>query len=488
MTTSNELVPMILPTVMIPLTLVSVGLSVVATFIAALFGIQLKLEGPKKLLEVLLKPKVLASAFALNALIFGGMHGWKWWANYPRLISTIESETKERAQKSDLNYADVPTVPFLFTSSKSQADVPEGLEQVWRIHTGKGSFRAAVVTNERVFFGNDYGIVRELELTTGKEIRSFYIGTAASSELTLWNNSIYIGEGVHDTHHARIYRFDLKSGNFQGSYQTLGHTEAQAVVGSYEGENTLFAVGGVDGLHAVDPVTMQGKWKVNLGHMDAGILVDEGFVFIGTGREKDDDKKNKCFAAALDFKTGKILWQRELAASSWMRPVVIGENVCYVAGEIYFPTERGHISCFDRKSGAHTIAMNTTDPLAGTPKILDNSILYTSIHGLVCRFDLESKRNLWCFDAKLKDSKSLAGASYDPRGHVVVYPSMTNGLYVLDPNDGKVLMHWNPTKEQGEWKKTYADVTVAGDYWIVSDDDGSVRALRAKFVPKTAQQ
>jgi outer membrane protein assembly factor BamB len=488
MTTSNELVPMIIPTVMIPLTLVSVGFSVVATFIAGLFGIQLKLEGPKKLLEVLMKPKVLASAFALNALVFGGMYCWRWWVNYPRLITTIESEAKNRARKSDVLYDDVLTVPVLYTSNKFQADVPESLEQVWRVHTGKGSFRAAVVTNGRVFSGNDFGIIRELELTTGKEIRSFYIGTAASAELTIWNNSIYTGEGLHDTHHARVYRFDLGTGNFQGSYQTLGHTEAQAVMGSFEGENTLFAVGGVDGLHAIDPLSMKGKWKVNLGHMDAGILVDRGTVFIGTGREKNDDKKNRCFAAALEFKTGKILWQRELAASSWMRPIVIGENVCYVAGEIYFPTQRGHITCFDRKSGEHTIAMNTTQPLASTPKVLDNSILYTSVHGLVCRLDLESKRTLWCFDAKLKDSSSLAGASYDPKGNVVIYPSMTNGLFVLDPNDGKVLLHWKPTKKQGEWKKTYADVTVAGDYWIVSDDDGSVRALSPKFVTKTAQK
>ncbi|MGE3609494.1 MAG: PQQ-binding-like beta-propeller repeat protein [Bacteriovoracaceae bacterium] len=487
MTPSHEFVPMILPTVMIPLTLVSVGISVVASFIAALFGIELKMEGPKKLLEVLLKPKVLITGLLMNGAILGAVHGWKWWKNYPRLISTIESQSQERAKSSSLTYQDVPTVNTNFTSSKSSSDAIQSIEQVWHVQTEKGSFRAAVVANERVFFGNDAGIVRELELNTGKEIRNFYIGTAASSELTIWNNAIYIGEGMHDTHHARVYRFDLKTGQYQGSYQALGHTEAQAVIGSWQGENTLFVVAGSDGLHAVDPVSMQVKWKLNLGHMDAGITVSDGVVYIGTGREKDDDKKNKCFAAALDFKTGKVLWKHELAASSWMRPVVVNENVCYIAGEIYFPSERGHISCFDRSSGNHSIAMNTTDPLAGTPKVLDQSLLYTSIHGLVCRFDLITKKNQWCFDAKMKDF-SLAGASYDPRGNVIVYPSFTNGLYVLDPNDGKVLYHWKPSKEQGEWKKTYADITVSGDYWIVSDDNGSVRALRANFIPKTAQK
>lgn len=483
---TNELVPMILPTVMIPLTLISVGCSVVATFIAALFGIQLKLEGPKKLLEVLLKPRVLLTAFILNGLVLGGVHAWKWWANYPRLISTLETQSNVRAKSSDIMYEDIPAVPFLFSSSKTEVDSVESVEQLWRIKTEKGSFRAAVVTSDRVFFGNDAGIIRELELKTGNEVRSFYIGTAASSELTLWNNALYTGEGLHDTHRARVYRFDLSSGKYLGSYQTLGHTEAQAVVGSFEGENTLFAVAGADGVHAIDPITMEGKWKVNLGHIDAGVLVDEGRVFIGTGREKNDDKKNKCFAAALDFKTGEVLWQRELAASSWMRPVVVGENVCYIAGEVYFPTKRGHITCFDRTTGEHTIAMNTTEPIVSTPKVLDNSILYTTLHGMVCRFDLDSKRNQWCFDANTKKAMSMAGASYDPRGNVILYPSMTEGLFVLNPHNGEVLMQWKPSKDEGEWKNTYADVAVAGDYWIISDDDGSVRALRAKFVPKPA--
>lgn len=487
MTTSNELVPMILPTVMIPLTLVSVGFSVVATFIAGLFGVQLKLEGPRKLLEVLLNPKVLASAFVLNALIFGGVYSWRWWVNYPRLISTIENESKVRAKKSDIQYNDVPTVPVVFSSSRTESLFPSDLEQLWHVKTGTGSFRAAAVSSGRIFLGNKDGIIRELELRTGKEIRSFYVGTTSNSELTIWNNSIYTGEGVHDTHHARIYRFDLGTGHYQGSYQTKGHTEAQAVVGSFEGEHTLFPVGGVDGLHAVDPVTMKEKWKVNVGHIDSAVVVEGGTVFIGTGREKDDDKKNKCFAAAIDFKNGNVLWKRELAASSWMRPVVVGENVCYISGEVYFPTERGHVTCFDRKSGEHTVAMNTSDPLVSTAKVLDNSIIYTSLHGSVCRFDLETRKQLWCFDTKSKE-KSMAGASYDPRGHVVLYPSISNGLYVLDPDTGKVLVNWKPSPEQGEWKKIHADVTVAGDFWVISDHEGSIRALRANFIPKTAKK
>ena len=113
--------------------------------------------------------------------------------------------------------------------------------------------------------------------------------------------------------------------------------------------------------------------------------------------------------------------------------------------------------------------------------------MHASINGTVCRFDLKSKSDLWCFETKGKGS-SLAGASYDPKANVVLYPSRTNGLYVLDPNSGELLMHWKPTTKEGEWKKTFADVAVVDDFWIVSDDDGSVRALKANYSNKLAQE
>ncbi len=487
MSMPNEIVPMILPTVMIPLTLASVGVSVVASFIAALFGIELKMEGPKKLLEVLLKPRVLASAFALNALILGTLWSWRWWNNYPKLIFTIESESNSRALPSEITYQSIPTVQTQFSSSKIGPLALQKINQLWRVEIGKGTFRAPLISEGRIFSGNDGGTISEIDLASGEIVRSFYVGTSVSSELTLWNQSLFSGEGVHDTHHARVYRFDLKSGKYTGSYQTKGHTEGQAVIGTYKEESTLFAVAGVDGLHAIDPTTMTAKWKLNIGHMDAGVLVDEnsGVVFFGTGREKDDDKKNKSYAAAASFATGELLWQRELAASSWMRPVLAGSNVCFISGEIYFPSKRGHISCFDQISGEPTISHNTTEPLISTPKVLDESILYTSISGKVCRFDLKTKRDSWCFDSK-GSGFSFAGASYDPRAHVVLYPSKSDGLYVLNANNGDLIMQWKPDQSEGEWANTYADVAVFGDLWIVADYVGSIRALRANFSSQMA--
>lgn len=478
--TTPELVPMIIPTVMIPLTLISVGVSVVASFIAALFGIDLKMEGPKKLLEVLLKPRVLATAFLLNAIIMGGIYGWKWWMNYPRLISTIEKESAKRAVPSDLLYEDRATVRTQFSSQKELLP-PQGVKELWKIETGAGSFRGAVISNGRIFTGNDNGIISEVDPASGKVIRTFYIGTAASTEITIWKNFMFVGEGLHDTHHARIYKFDLTTGKFAGSYQTLGHTEAQAVVATHVNVPLLLVVGGADGLHAVDPISMEKKWQLNIGHMDAGVLSDEkGTIFFGTGREKHDDKKYKSYAAAVNFKTGAILWQRELPASSWMRPVFVDQNVCYITGEIYFPSERGHIACFDKTSGEHTAAMNTPEPIASTPRVLDQSILYATIHGRVCRFDLVTHKNTWCHVAGKSEKASFAGPSYDEERHLVLYPSLMNGLFVLNPDNGELVMNWKPEN----WQKTYADAAVGKNIWVLSDNEGSVRGLEPQLVPE----
>ncbi|MFP5458211.1 MAG: PQQ-binding-like beta-propeller repeat protein [Bacteriovoracia bacterium] len=475
----SELVPMIIPTVMIPLTLVSVGVSVAASFIAGLFGVELKLEGPRKLLEVLLKPRVLAMAFGLNAVIFGGIYVWKYWTHYPRLLVTIEREMRERAKPSAYAYPDVAQLAGEYETGAAVSSTPLALEQVWRVELEAGVFRGATVSGERVFVGNKLGVISEFDLATGKLVRTFYTGTMVSPEITIWGNFLFVGEGVHDTHHARIYRFDLATGQFAGSYQTQGHTEGQAIVAGPQGGESLFVVAGTDGLHVLDPRTLKLKWRATPGHMDAAVEVRDGVVFAGTGREKGDDSKNKTYAVALKLETGEELWKHELPASSWMRPVVVNEHVCFITGEIYFPSERGHVVCFDRASGAHTAGVHLPQPLASSPKRLGESILYTSIKGLVCRFDLATRQNRWCFDAK-ESGISFAGASYDGRLNAVLYPSLTKGLFILEAETGKLMMNWLPTDAEGPWQRTYADLSVVGDYWVLGDYEKSVRALRVR--------
>lgn len=331
------------------------------------------------------------------------------------------------------------------------------------------------------FFGNRGGLVYELDIESGKLLRNFYVGSPLTPKVSLWNNSLYVGEGVHDLHHARVYKFDLKTGAYVGSYQTKGHIEAQSVISEFNSKALMFVPAGADGLHAVDPTNMQGAWKVNHGHVDSAVAANDGLVFMGTGRERDDDKKNKCYATALDFNTGETKWKHELPGSSWIVPTVLKNDVCFVIGEVYFYQERGHVLCFDQKTGAHKAAFNLDEPIVAIPAVVGNDLFVSTVNGTLCSYDLETRTQNWCNKGNV-DGTAYAGPSYDPKRNVIVYPTYKEGIKVFHPKTGALLGAWSPKQDEGEWVKTYANANLLGDRWIFSDYVSSVRAVKASEV------
>ena len=94
-----EIHALIVPTVLIPLTMISVVISVVATFIAGLFGIKLKAEGPKRMLELLLKPKIIITAILCNGLFIGSVWLYQYIDNAPTFMFNINRVNKKLIKK-----------------------------------------------------------------------------------------------------------------------------------------------------------------------------------------------------------------------------------------------------------------------------------------------------------------------------------------------------------------------------------------------------
>ncbi|MEY4064366.1 MAG: hypothetical protein RIR26_574, partial [Pseudomonadota bacterium] len=197
--TANEFQTLIIPTVMIPLTALTVALSVVASFIAGLFGIRLKTEGPRRLLEVLLKPKVLASALVLNLVILAGMRGYQHWKNAPAMLWRIERVQKAEAKPSARNYENDWFVRGEFSpSSVAAVGASEGeFQTLWSKKLPKGAFRGPAYSGGSFFVGTFDGRVYELDAATGETLRSFFVGTPVTPELMIDDGILYVGEGVH---------------------------------------------------------------------------------------------------------------------------------------------------------------------------------------------------------------------------------------------------------------------------------------------------
>jgi len=474
---TNSVTYAIIPTVLIPLTVVSVGVSVAATFIAGLFGVTLRSDGPKRLLELLLKPKIILSALTLNIVILGCYYGYQYFENKSEFVWLIKKNNPINLVKENMPYANYLSHQNNFSFSTSPPATVSSIKTIWTIKLPKGPFRSAAIGSNSLFYGTNDMNTYELNQDDGSVIRKFYIGTVVSPNPIIWNNQLIMGEGSHHTHHARIYAFDLNTSQYLRSYETKGHTEASPTIATHNGKELMFLVAGSDGLHAVDPNTMKKVWHANDGHIDASILEVNGNIYAATGREKGDAKKHKSYAVSYEFENGAIRWKRELPASSWMKPTYVDNNICFIMGEIYFPSKFGGLSCFDEISGEPTANFRTLTPIVSRPVTIGKFIYTADLSGNVCKFNIPDNKKEWCYQSGSK-SKALTSVSYDPKRNLVIYPSTDTGLHIINPLTGKLIYHWFPSEQEGSWNSTYAGVTVTPSGWYTADKTGLIRKIR----------
>lgn len=469
----------IIPTVLVPLTALMVFLSSIAAIIASWFGIKLKTEGPRQLLEVLLTKKVILSAIALNALFYGVYFSYEYIKNYPRFLFTINKN--HQAIPSSLNYSDAPDRAHMF--ELPTLNPISGVEYTFKNEYAlkNGSFRSPVITNNSIIRSTSIGTIEEIDRTNFHKIREFYIGTFVATRPVVGHNHLYSGEGSHDTHHARIYSFNLASGKLTNTYQTKGHTEGTPIFYQFQNNNYLIAVAGKDGIHVLQAPTLNLIWKSNDGHVDASVAVHEGFIYAGSGIEKSKANSDKRYATKYDLNSGKKIWKMELPLSNWMQPIVTKTNlVCFVLGEIYFKSELGLLHCLDKNSGLAKISITTNSPLVGKPTYVTSlegdEFIYTSnLKGEVLAFNLKSKEVEFTFTPKKTSNYSLTSPTLDPKSQTLLYQGPMGDLYILHAKTGKLLKSFPYTSE------AYASPSTQGNDIYTVDMGGTIRHFQSQL-------
>ncbi len=468
----------IIPTVLIPLSALTVLITSLAGIVASWFGVKLHTEGPKQFLEVLLKKRVIISMLLVNFLCYAGYKGYIYTKNLPRFVYTISKHSDREAIPSLENYTEEWFRPFSYSGIIGEKKFTN-LKLVQEVKLPKGAFRSGLVTNESLFYGVDDGYAYEINKKDLSVKRRFYVGTQITTRPIIYKNHLYIGEGNHDTHHARIYKFDLSTGNFVSSFTTKGHTEGQPVIGKFNGKSLLFVAAGSDGIYAINPDTMQEVWHRKDGHLDASVAIEDGVVYVGYGVEKFGSKE-KSFAFAYEFNTGKDIWKKDLSISTWMHPVITSSEVCYVLGEIYSASNIGMLNCFDKKTGSVGQSYLYDWPIASKPFYIkdqhNNEFVYFSdFNGNVHAVNLSLKKKAW--DTNLgtkKTNYALSSLDFDHERGVLYYPSLDQGIFVLDYNTGKVIQKIQPK----DWSKNYAAVSIGGSSLFSMDIKGHLRKFQ----------
>ncbi len=478
---TKGITPAIIPTVLLPLTAVTVGITSLAGIIAGWFGIKLHTEGPKQLLEVLLRKRVLLSMLVMNLLFMGLVRSYVYVKNLPSFIYTIERHSKSEAKASNDQYIESHTRPHDFIGKINPVNF-KSLSLEKEIKLEKGAFRSAALSGNSLFYGTDDGNIYEINKNDLSIKRKFFIGTQVTTRPIIYKDRIFAGEGAHDTHHARVYSFDLKNGEFINAFATKGHTEGQPLIGSFNGQDLLFITSGVDGLYAVDPISMKEVWHQIDGHLDATVTVDGGVVFAGSGIEKGSER-DRSYATAYEFATGKKIWKQELPLSNWMHPIVTKTDVCYVLGEIYFKSNIGEFYCLNKQNGTPHFSIPIEAPIASKPFYINNGVeeyaFFGDLKDEMCGVNITKKEKMWCHKAgSEKATHAFSSFDFDPKHGVLWYPSFDNGIYAVEAMSGNILSQWKPSKNESNWGKNYGAVNIDGDTLYHMDIEGNLRKFK----------
>lgn len=474
-------IPGIIPTVFIPLTALTVALTSLASLVAGWFGIKLHTEGPRQFLEVLLKKRVLISMIVMNLLGWGIYKSYIYIDTLPSFIYTIEHHSNKNALPSDEVYPDSRFRKYSYDSNTVSSPI-NSIKLINETKIPKGAFRSGVISGDSIFYGSDDGKIYEFDKKNLTIKREFFIGTQVTTRPIIYKNRLFAGEGNHYTHHARIYSFNLSTGKFINAFNTAGHTEGQPLIETFQDKETMFITGGVDGLYAIDPINMKEVWHRKDGHLDATVSVQDGIIYSGTGVEKGT-VRDRSYAIAYEFQTGKTIWKKELPLSNWMHPVITEKDVCFALGEIYVKSSIGLLHCLDKKSGSPHFSIPFDAPLTSKPLYLKKQgqefIFLADINGNVCGVNLSLKEKMWCHStSQTPTNNSMTSFEYAPLNGLLWYPSYNNGLFAIEPESGKIVLQWVPSNTQSKWKENYASISVDGSNLYQMDIDGNLRMFR----------
>ena len=195
---------------------------------------------------------------------------------------------------------------------------------------------------------------------------------------------------------------------------------------------------------AVWPDSLQRVWRVEIGEGYSSPVVANGRVFVHSRRDPEE------IVIALDFNTGKILWEKK------------------------------YLAAFEKNRYMGRMAKGPN----ATPLVLDNRLFTFGVTGVLIVWDVATGRELWRKDysKSVETSKLFCGTSASPLaldGNVIIQVgSDVHGgrMLALDPKNGNAKWEW---RGHGPGYASPMVFDIAGTKQIVTLTDSSIVGLAA---------
>jgi outer membrane protein assembly factor BamB len=464
----------IIPTVVLPIAVLGMVLKSIATWVAAFFGYKLKSEGPRRLVELLLKPRVIVASVLLNACFYAGVIGYKKLQNSSWPILVIELRNKN-VKESVFDYRPMSKEAGLANKVLGEKHLSK-IELIWTTKVTGGIFGGITLTNSSLIFGTSKGYVYELEKSSGQVFRQFVFGQPIMTQPIVFNEHMFFGEGVHDTFNAKFISIDLKLGKFSSSIQTTGHIERTAKLIEFAGQSYMIVSAGRDGLYAIDPNTMKVLWRAKIGHIDGIPFVEKNRIYVGTGMEAGDKKQVWTKVYSINLLNGEVLHEKEVATSAFGAAFAWSDSICFSLGDVYETRGYGQIACYNKENLEETAAINVGGALIANALLQGDYVFVADFKGVIYKINLATSR------IENKVAVPVGDVNYAPLvmtgANEIALPGK-EGLYFFSMDSLKLIYSWKPPIEN--WKGAYDNLHIENDNWYWADRVGNVFSLRPKY-------
>ncbi len=464
-----------LPAVLTPFTWLAVAQHAATPSFATSLGLHAPGAELRSFLHLVKKTKNLILFAALCAFLYSGANAYHFLRHLPMPSWYVAWQNKNNPTADERVYLDSQVLFNLAERSTPTRPQPKGINLIWEKRSPGGAFSDVTLSGESLFLGSEDGYVYELDRASGSVIRRFYIGTAVHLPPVVWNQRLIVSDGGQETHHARIYAFDLKSGKLLNSFSTRSQIGDAPTLVTQQHQTLLLLAAGHDGLYALDPMRLQPIWQRKLGWVNSALLAVHDRVFLATVQHPSDPRERPS-AVALDLTTGQVIWRRQLASSSWSAPIYMADRVCYGLGERTPENHYGQVACFDLATGTPISAINFTEAPLTTLLHGKQNLIVNDVAGRICSVDLMNGQRRWCqsFDGPMERTKTYI--NLDKRG-LILYSSPSSAVVALNPVTGDRVSEWLSPDKKG-WGQVNSTIKSDGHSLFVVDAEGVLRKLQ----------
>jgi outer membrane protein assembly factor BamB len=145
--------------------------------------------------------------------------------------------------------------------------------------------------------------------------------------------------------------------------------------------------------------------------------------------------------AAIDARTGSVIWRRALKAENRRDKTAFGGGVAYANGKVYVSSGYRFVAQLDAATGAVGWRQDTASPVHGAPTVANGRVFAISTDNELLTYDAATGAPGWNFQALVEPARILSSSSPAVSGDVVVAAFASGELVAMRAGNGNDL--WN---------------------------------------------